>query len=338
MAFRVGLSRDLVTAEGEVGLGDIGLDRLDAAPGVEWAPLPGGTDEIAPEDLTGFDALLLFMPTLPGATVAAAEGLVHVARLGLGYDTVDVEACTEHGVLVTITPDATPRPLAVAALTLLLATTHRLREKDRLVREGRWYERGRHMGTGLTGRTLGVVGLGRVGRELVGLAAPLRMRVLAADPYVDPAAAAELGVELRELDVVLAQADVLVICAALTPETRGLIGAAQLARMKPSAHLVNVGRGPMVDQAALTDALRDGALAGAALDVLDPEPVDPADPLLTLPNVTLSPHALCWTDEWALHTGTSACEAVLAVAGGRMPAYPVNPAAAERGRLRGRLS
>lgn len=338
MAFRVGLSRDLIGAGGDIGLGDIGLDRLDAAHGVEWAALPGGEEEIAPEHLEGFDALLLFMPTLPGPTVAASPGLLHVARLGLGFDTVDVDACTEHGVLVTITPDATPRPLAVAALTLLLAATHRLGEKDRLVREGRWHERARHMGTGPTGRVLGVVGFGRVGQELVALAAPLGMRVLAADPYVEPAAAARLGVELLELDDVLAQADVLVVCAALTPETRGLLDASRLARMKPSAYLVNVGRGPIVDQAALTDALREGALRGAALDVLDPEPIDPQDPLLALHNVILTPHALCWTDEWALATGTSACEAVLAVAGGRMPAYPVNPAAAERGRLRGRLS
>jgi len=338
MAFRVGLSRDLLGPGGEPVLGDIGLGRLDAAPGVEWAFLPGGTERVGPEHLEGFDALLLFMPTLPGETVEAAPRLVHVARFGLGFDTVDVEACTAHGVLVTITPDATPRPLALAALTHLLAATHRLVDKDRLVRQGRWEERSAYMGTGVTGRVLGIVGFGRVGRELVALAAPLAMRVLAADPYVDPAAAAALGVELLELDAVLAQADVLVICAALTPETRGLLDAPRLALMKPSAHLVNVGRGPIVDQAALADALRDGALRGAALDVLDPEPPKPEDPLLGLPGVTLSPHALCWTDEWARTTGTSACEALLAVAAGRMPAHPVNPSAAQRGRLAERLS
>src|SRR5262245_62720892 len=163
------------------------------------------------------------------------------------------------------------------------------------------------MGMGLTGRTLGVFGLGNIGREVFALAAPFGMRHLAHDPYADPAGAAAAGAELVGLEALLRESDFVCLCCALTPATRHLIDARRLALMKPTAYLVNVARGPVVDQAALTEALRQGRLQGAGLDVFEREPIDPADPLLRLDNVILAPHALCWTDECFRGNGVSAC-------------------------------
>ena len=333
--FRVGLTRDFLNASGEIGWGDIGLALLDEAPGVEWDFLGADVADLRVEDVGGWDALLVLAPTVRAAALQGVERLRVVARFGVGYDNVDVEACAERGVLVTITPDGVRRPVAVAGLTLVLATAHRLVAKDRLIRDGRWAEKLDHMGMGLTGRTLGSVGFGNIAWELFALAAPLGMRHVAADPNVDAAEARELGVDLLSLEDLLSVADVVVVNAALSAGTHHLLDGPKLALMKPSAYLVNVARGPIVDQAALTEALRQGRIAGAGLDVFEQEPIDPSDPLLMLDNVILAPHAIAWTDELALGNGTSACRAILAVAEGRVPDHVVNPAALQHPRWQG---
>jgi D-3-phosphoglycerate dehydrogenase len=219
-------------------------------------------------------------------------------------------------------------------MTLLLALAHQLLVKDRLTRTGRWAEKLDHMGTGLTGRTLGLVGLGNIGREIAALARPFGLHVLAADPYTAPAQAAAVGVELYALDDLLRRADFVCVCCALTPETYHLLDARRLALMRPSAFLVNVARGPIVDQRALAAALQERRLRGAGLDVFEREPIQPGDPLLALDNVILTPHAIAWTDECFAGNGRQACEAILAVAGGRLPAHIVNRAALAHPRWR----
>ena len=163
-------------------------------------------------------------------------------------------------------------------MALLLALSHKLLIKDRLTREGRWSEKLHHMGMGLTGRTLGVIGLGNIGRELCDLARPFGMRLVAFDPHVEPDVAVRAGVELMSLEDLLRESDFVCVCCALTPETRHLIDAERIALMKPTAYLINVARGPIIDQAALTEALRTGAIQGAGLDVFETEPVDPTGP------------------------------------------------------------
>jgi phosphoglycerate dehydrogenase-like enzyme len=180
------------------------------------------------------------------------------------------------------------------------------------------------MGYGLTGKRLGLIGLGNIGSEVVRMAAPLEMKPIAHDPYVDPVSAAELGVELVDLETLLSTADYVVVLCALTPETHHLLNAERIGLMKPSAFLINTARGPIVDQAALTNALAERRIRGAALDVFEQEPVDPTDPLFALDNVIVTPHALCWTDEWAYITGRSAMESILAIASGNVPKYVVN--------------
>ncbi len=331
--FRAGVTRDFLRPDGSPGFGDIGLDLFGAA-GVAWEYLPTLDPEIRPDHARDYDGLVLLGPKVTGSTLEGAGRLKVVARFGVGYDTVDVPACTRAGVLLTITPDGVRRPVAVGALTLLLALSHKLLVKDRLTREGRWSEKLDHTGQGVTGKALGILGLGNIGRELASLARPFGMRLLAFDPWADRAAAEALGVSLLPLDDLLRSSDYVVVCCALTPETHHLLNGERLALMKKSAYLVNVARGPIVDEKALIDALRNGRLAGAGLDVFEQEPVDPSNPLLGLGNVILAPHAICWTDECFSLNGRSAITSLIDVARGVVPENVVNRDALKSERLR----
>jgi len=323
MAFRVGVTRDFLGHDGSITFGDIGLGVLEEA-GIAWNFLPGHAPEILPEHVAGFDGLLVLAPRISAATLAGNPDLAVVARFGVGYDSVDVAACTRLGIALTITPDGVRRPVAVAAMTLLLALAHKLLLKDRMTREGRWGDKLQHMGVGVTGRTVGVVGLGNIGLELCSLAHPFGMRVAGYDPYPKPADPRMAGVTLMDLDALLAESDFVCVCCALTPETNRLIDARRLALMKRSAFLINVARGPVVDQEALTQALRSGAIQGAGLDVFETEPVPPDEPLLKLDNTIVAPHGLCWTDECFRGIGYSACRSIAAIAAGETPDTIVN--------------
>lgn len=337
--FHVGFTGDFLRPDGRQAFADIDASPLSVA-GVEWEVLPTRDvrREVPAAQAAPCDALLVLGPRIAAATLDGADRLALVARLGVGYDSVDVAACTRCGVALTITPDGVRRPVASAALAFLLACAHRLPLKDRLTRTGRWGEKAQHMGIGLRGRTLGLVGLGNIGREVCRLLAPHEMRLVAADPHGDAQVARALGVELVELPALLAQADFVVVCCALTPQTRHLIGAGQLALMKPTAHLINVARGPVIDQMALTDCLQKGGIAGAALDVFEQEPVDPADPILALDNVIVAPHALAWTDESFRLMGQSAFAGILAVSRGQAPGHVVNAEVLEGARFRDKLA
>jgi D-3-phosphoglycerate dehydrogenase len=330
--FRAGVTRDFLKPDGSSGFGDIGLGLLDEA-GVAWEYLPTFDPEIRPEHARDYDGLLVLGPKVTAGTMAGADRLKVVARFGVGYDTVDVPACTRAGVLLTITPEGVRRPVAVAAMTLLLALSHKLLIKDRLTRAGRWTEKLDYTGQGVTGRTLGILGLGNIGCELARLARPFGMVLLAHDPWAAPATAAEVDVALVSLEDLLRRSDYVCVCCALTAETRHLIDGTRLALMKPTAYLINVARGPIVDQAALTDALRSGRLQGAGLDVFEEEPVDPSDPILSLENVIVAPHALCWTDECFGLNGRSAIASLIDVSRNLVPRNVVNRDALQSGRL-----
>ena len=335
--FRVGLTRDFLTPDGSFAYRDIGFGLLEQARGVKYEFLAEDTRELSAEQVRGYDALLVMIPRVTAATLKGADQLAVVARFGVGYDTVDVDACTEQGVLLTITPDGVRRPVATAVIAFLLALSHKLFAKDALTRAGRWAEKPAHMGIGLTGRVLGVVGFGNIGREVAALAKPFDMRVIAADPYVTREQAAAAGAELVSLETLLRAADFVSVNCALTRETRHLINAERLALMKPTAFLINTSRGPVVDQRALTTVLRERRIQGAALDVFEEEPPDPADPIFRLDNVLVAPHAICWTDECFRENGRSACESILDVAAGRLPRYIVNRAVLDTPRLQAKL-
>ncbi len=327
--FRVGITRDVLGADG-APIFDFGL--LEAAPRLVTTSVVD-REELTPADIADLDALVLYSPRVSAATLAGAERLLLVSRLGVGLDNVDVGACTESGVLVTTTPDGVRRPMAAGAMAFLLALAHRVPEMDRHVRGGDWDQFG-HVGTGLDGRTLGIVGLGNIGRDLVGLAAPFGLRIIAADPY---AKSGVPGVELVSLEELLASADFVVVAAPLTPATHHLLDADRLSLMRPSAYLINIARGPIVDQAALVELLAARRIAGAALDVFEQEPVASDDPVLALENVILSPHGIGITDEIFRRSGQSVSNSILAVAKGAVPEFVVDRSALEHPRLRERF-
>jgi phosphoglycerate dehydrogenase-like enzyme len=322
--FRVGVTGDFLNSDGTLGFGDIGLDLLAGNPQVHYEFLPNSGNELPFEIADQFDALLVLAPKITAKTVDGCQRLALVARFGVGYDSVDVEACTRNNVLLTITPSGVRRPVAVSALALLLALSHKLIAKDRMTREGRWNEKLSETGTGLTGRTLGLIGLGNIGREIARVVVPLDMRITAYDPQVSDAAAKAVGAELMSLERLLKESDFVCICCALTPDTHHLLNAERLSTLKPTAYLINVARGPIINQKALTRLLSARRIAGAALDVFEKEPIDNDDPLLKLDNVILAPHAICWTDEMFRGNGQSACRSILEAAGGRMPQDVVN--------------
>ena len=323
--FRVALSGDFRKPDGSPVYPDFDLTPLKQAPGVEMLFLER-SNPIEAAQVADIDALILLTARFGRESIHANGRLALVARFGVGYDTVDVEALTEAGIVLAITPDGVRRPVAVSIVTLLLALTGKLMVKDRLTREGPpgFARRGDHMGVGLVGRTLGSVGIGNIGAELFRLLKPFDMRLIAHDPYADATLAAELGVELVGLEEVFRRADIVSISCPLTAETRHLVNAERLALMKPTAYLINTSRGPVVDQKALTRVLQARRIAGAGLDVLEQEPPDPADPILTLDNVILAPHALCWTDQCFAGNGAADVKAALDVQHGREPRGVVN--------------
>jgi len=339
MSFKVGVTSDILDAKGEPVFGREPLQALDAAKDLEWEWLQKGIREVTAEHAARYDALYVNSPRVPAAAVAGKDlRLKVVSRHGVGYDSVDVPAMTAAGVLVCNTPNAMPRPVATMALTLVLALAHRLLAKDRMTREGRWNDRVDHMGTGLTGRTLGVVGTGRIGKELLRLARTFDMRLLAADPYAEELELGYIGARKVSLEVLMEEADFVVITALLNEETRHLVNAKQLARMKPTAYLVNVARGPVVDEKALYEVLAAKRIAGAGLDVFEEEPTPATNPILKLDNVIVTPHALCWTDELFGNIARTAIGAVLAVHGGRAPQFVVDAGALAHPRVKAWLA
>jgi phosphoglycerate dehydrogenase-like enzyme len=336
--FRVGIGRDARAGDG-APVHDLQLGLLSADDGVLWEFMGRHDLELPSSTIAGYDAVAILYPGgVTAATLEGANRLALIARFGMGLEAIDLDACTERGVLVTTAPDAVREVIPAGAMALLLALAHRIPEKDRLVRAGGWEERTQFVGLGTLGRTVGVIGLGNVGRGIVRMAEPFGLRRLAHDPFVDPDSVSD-GVELTDLDPLLGEADFVCVAAPLTPQTHHLLDAARLARMRPGSYLINVTRGAIVDTLALADALHDGHLAGAGLDVFETEPVAPDHPLLSMENVILSPHAVGYTDSAFRGIGGTACRNVLAMAHGELPQHIANPAALEHPRhvaLRGR--
>jgi D-3-phosphoglycerate dehydrogenase len=332
--YRVGITRDILDARGEPAFGRKALDILDGAPDIEWEYLPEIVRELGREHAARYDALYVNMARTPASVVAPDMRLRVVARHGVGYDSVDVPAMTQAGVLVTNTPMPMPRPVATIALTFILALAGKLMLKDRLTRTNRWNERMDNMGMGLTGRTLGVVGAGRIGKELLRMARTFDMKLLANDPYVNEVELGYVGARKVDLPALLRESDFVVTIPLLNEETRHLIGAPAFAQMKPTAYFINVSRGPVVDEAALIEALQAKKIAGAALDVFEQEPVDPANPLLSMDNVIVTPHSLCWTDECFHNMAATGLKSIVDALSGKVPEFVVNREVLEHARVK----
>ena len=328
MPFKIASTRDLMTESGGACFPDYAFDVLKSEPRIEWEWLDENVTEITPDIMARYDGLHVNLPRVTAASVARSDCRCKIiARNGVGYDTVDVDAMTAKGILVTNTPIAVRRPVAVATLTLLFALAGRLMEKDKLVRNGLWDARVNCMGAGLTTRTLGLIGAGSIGQEIIRLARPFFEQVIATDPHVPADQIAAAGGQKLELEAVLQNSDFVVVCCLLTDQTRHLMDAAAFARMKPTAYFINVGRGPIHDEAALVEALQNKRIAGAGLDVTEIEPLPIDSPLLTMDNTIITPHALCWTDECFADIAGTAFQSIVDFVQGRSPTHCVNSTA-----------
>jgi D-3-phosphoglycerate dehydrogenase len=254
--------------------------------------------------------------------IEAADRLQIVGRAGVGVDNIDVSAATQRGILVVNAPDGNSIAAAEHTIAMMMALARHVPGADASLRAGRW-ERKQFIGVEIAGKKLGVVGMGRIGREVALRGRGLQMHVLAYDPYVSSDHAERMGVRMCDLDRVLSEADFITVHVPLTDATRNLIGARELAMIKPTARLINCARGGIVDEAALHQALEDGHLAGAAVDVFTHEP--PTDsPLLGNPRVIVTPHLGASTREAQVAVAVDVARQILDVLDGRPAAHPVN--------------
>ena len=282
-------------------------------------------------DLPGVAGVILGVEPTANADFMDRTGqtLKVIARHGIGVDNVDLAAATERGIIVVNTPDAPTESTAEHAVALLLALAKQVVAGDRKLRGTANTPQSQLQGTEVRGRTLGVIGFGRIGRRVAQICGQgLQMRIIAFDPYINQSQAAAMDVEVVDsLEALLDQADFVSLHPALTPATEHLISKAELHRMRPTAFLINVSRGPIVDEVALIEALEAGQLAGAAMDVFDPEPPTPNNPLFRLPNVVATPHISSFTDLGRQAMSQGAVEQVLQVLRGERPPFLVNPKA-----------
>ncbi len=277
--------------------------------------------------LQGCDgAITLLTDTIDGSLLDRLPNLRVVSNFAVGFDNIDVPAATERGVLICNTPDVLTNATADATWSLLLAAARRIPESMEYVREGKWKTWGPLLllGREVSGATIGIVGLGRIGKEVAKRARGFGMRILAYDPHEDAAFAEEYGVAYVPLDKLLAESDFVTLHVALTEETEHLIGADQFRRMKPTAILVNASRGPVVVTDALVEALQSGEILAAALDVTDPEPLPADHPLVNMPNCIVVPHTASATVQTRDRMADLAARNLLAGLRGERPPASVN--------------
>jgi phosphoglycerate dehydrogenase-like enzyme len=336
--FRVGLTPDWGTRTSDV-LDDAVAQTLKPLPGLEfeWMPDTGGTAKR--EVIDNYDAIIVFGYYFPAESLRGVKRLSCLARWGVGYDRIDVPACNENGVAIAITPAGVRRPVAEGIHALIFSLAKNLPALDRRVREGRWRENLSEIGVCVEGRTLGSIGAGNIAGEMFRMARGIGFgRLLAFDPFVGPDRAAELGIEIVDLDTVMSESDFVAINVPLNEHTQGLVDARALSLMKPTAYLVNTARGPIVDEKALTEVLRKRAIAGAGIDVFEKEPPDKDNPLFQLDNVILAPHSVAWTEESLRDNSLEACRNVRRIYEGNPPNFTANPSVLQGSEFKRKLA
>jgi D-3-phosphoglycerate dehydrogenase len=310
-----------------------GLDVLRQA-GVELDERNGLTGDALKEAIRASDGCIVRSATRITADLLEDPGKLRaIVRAGVGVDTIDVGAATRKGIVVMNTPGGNTFSTAEHTITLLMSLARQVPAADASLRAGKW-ERSKFMGTQLAGKTLGVVGLGRIGREVARRAAGLDMKVVGFDPFLSPDRAAQLGIEaVAEIDQLLPRCDFLTVHTPLTDETRNLIDAARIAKMRKGARVINCARGGIINEEALAEALRLGHLAGAALDVFVQEPPPPDHPLLKLPNVVFTPHLGASTLEAQVSVALEAAQLLVDFLQKGVIQHAVNMAAVDRAEM-----
>jgi D-3-phosphoglycerate dehydrogenase len=270
--------------------------------------------------LQDVDGYIAGLDVIDRAALENAGKLKVISRYGVGYDNVDLTAAKEKGIVVTNTPGANSVSVAELALGLILSLAREIPEASKAVQQGNWP---RLSGISLEGKTIGILGLGAIGKQLSRRLSGFDCQILAYDPFADMEFAAKNNIKILSIDEIISQADFVSLHLPLLPETRGLVNAEFLGKMKKHAFLINTSRGEVVDEAALLAALQSGHLRGAGLDAFSPEPPDPANPLLHLPQVIATPHLGAQTDGATSNMGWFAMKDCLAVLRGEAPKYRV---------------
>lgn len=294
----------------------------------EMPPTPAELDTL----LDGVDGVLTLLDDkITGEVLDAHPGIRVVSNYAVGYDNIDVPAASARGVAVCNTPDVLNAATAEMSFALLMAVARRIPEAQDYIKAGHWHTWGPRvlLGQNVVGATLGIVGFGRIGKKLAHMASGFDMKLLVHARREDPEAAREFNATYVSLDELLQQSDFVSLNVALTPETYQLIGKRELELMKPSAILINAARGRVVDTDALLEALQNGTIAGAGLDVTDPEPLPADHPLLSLENCVIAPHIASATVETRNNMATTAARNLVAVLFGEQPIACVNPAVLE---------
>jgi D-3-phosphoglycerate dehydrogenase len=278
------------------------------------------------QDAHGF---LVRTAEIPASVINAGKLLKVIARHGVGYDNIDVKAATARKLPVCITPRANALSVAEHVLALMLALAKQVVPFDAATRRNQWEIRNSYAAVDLDGKVMGIIGMGRIGtlvcKKVIGA---FNMKVLASDPLVPAAAMEQAGATVvKDIPDLIKAADVVTVHVPSSPQTKHLIGEKALAMMKPTAFLINTARGPLVDEAALANALKEKRIAGAGIDVFDPEPPKADNPLFGLPNVVLSPHSAGLTVECVIRMATHAAQAIMDVLEGRRPEGVINPEA-----------
>jgi len=322
--FKVGLSRDFINDEGVNSFGEEGVTALASQSHIEYGYFAEHRDPVGGDQIRDYNGIISLTPRFNADSLKEAADLLVLARFGVGYDNVDVEACTAADVALVITPGGVRKPVAYSILTHMLTLAHQFPAKSRLVAENRWNDRTLYPGKRITGQTLGSIGLGNIAKEMFRMTDAFEMRKLAYDPFVHADQARELGVELVSLETLFGQSDFIAVNCLLSKETYHLVSDNLLGLMKPSAYIINTARGGIIDEQALIRALQRGGLAGAGLDVFEEEPFLSDSPLKHMDNVILTPHSLCWTDELYQGIWAESVDSVVQFSRGLVPGGVVN--------------
>ncbi len=302
--------------------------------GIRWLTDRGYVAQVAPDtseatflkEVQDAVGVLVRTALIPASVIDAGKSLKVIARHGVGFDNIDLAAATRRKIPVCITPRANALSVAEHVLALMLALAKRLFPFDAATRKNEWEIRNSYSALDLDGKVLGILGMGRIGMLVCQKAqAAFNMKILAYDPLVPKDVMEKAGAKVMPIPEILKASDVVTLHVPSMPETKGMIGEAQLRTMRPSALLINCARGPIVDEAALVKALKEGIIAGAGLDVFDPEPPEADNPLFGLPNVILTPHSAALTAECVARMALHAAQAIVDVLEGRRPEGVINP-------------
>ncbi len=323
--FRIGITHDFsIDAKGHY---EAPIDQIFSPHPhleVELMP-PAEKDHPTRDQLDSYDGILALATRLDPANLTGLKRLSIVARWGVGYDRIDTTALTNAHIVLAITPNAVRRPVAEAAIALIFASSLNLVTQHKIVEDTRWRDALPSLGRNIAGRALGSLGLGNIASEMFRLSASLGFgRFIAHDPFVTAAHAAALNVELVSLEELARHSDFLCVHCALSDATRGIVNRDLLRLMQPTAILINTARGPIVNERHLVEALKEGWIAGAGLDVFEVEPLPADAPIRSCPNVILAPHGLAWTEELARDNSLEAASSLLAFSQGKLPSGIVN--------------